>query len=35
MRVSKYEFVLNMATARALNVDVPTILIARIDEVIE
>jgi putative tryptophan/tyrosine transport system substrate-binding protein len=34
-QASKYEFVLNLATARALNLDVPTILIARADEVIE
>ena len=34
-QASKYELVLNRATARALNVDLPSILVARADDVIE
>ena len=34
-QASKYELVLNMATARVLKIDVPPILVARADEVIE
>lgn len=34
-QASKYELVLNMATARAIGIDLPSILIARADDVIE
>lgn len=34
-QASKFEFVLNMGTARAIGIDLPSILIARADDVIE
>ncbi|MBR1127124.1 ABC transporter substrate-binding protein [Bradyrhizobium iriomotense] len=34
-QASKYEFVLNIATARAIRIELPSILVARADEVIE